>query len=144
MKIRAIAASDWPEVLDIETRSHEYPWGRDAFLKFSRKVKNTVLVFEQDCEVIGYLGYEKLTRRFQIHNLAVHPKYRRCQTATRLMEFCKARAEREKIKTLDVEVRERNVPMQLFLQSQGFLYVDTLGEYEGEDEDCYQFQWKAH
>ncbi len=141
--VRQYSTGDWPEIMDIEDNSHQYPWLEFKFRRTAMRRGVSMLVAELECEVVGFIVFERLNDRIVLLNMAVHGKYRRNGIGRDLMERCKKRTDM-KVNRVVAEVWERSVAAQLFLKNEGFVRIDTLKNvYEdAPDDDCYLFQWK--
>ena len=75
-----------PDVLDIDSRSHDQSWGEEKFLETLRR-RNTIglVAFDGNLDVIGFAVYELLKDRIDILRLAVHPLYRREGVGTEMV-----------------------------------------------------------
>lgn len=130
--------------MDIERHSFEWPWGEDDFRHTTNSQTVTCLVAEHDCEVVGYVVFERMESAIFVSNLAVHAKYRHSGFGTQLMDAVKDRV-RNRIKRVIADVSEYSDPSQLFLRSQGFICTEILYDYFDEDippQDAYRFVWE--
>ena len=99
-------------------------------------------------EVMGYVIERFHPDSVEILTMAVEPAFHRFGSGTVLMNNCKTRARHNPVKRRFIEttVSEENVSAQLFLQSCGFRYVQTVrGGFTsyGRTADGYQFSWKV-
>lgn len=146
-KLRFLSPSDWPEVMDIERSSFEYPWREFDFRKTCRDDSVTCLVAEADCEVVGYAVFDRLERNIVLLNLAVHPKYRGSGVGVTLIDAVKARV-RGKVARVLADVSEYSDPAHLFLRKMGFVCTEIIADYFDETDgntpqDAYRFVWEA-
>lgn len=142
-KLRFIAPSDWPEVMDIERNSFDYPWMEIEFRRLVRQEETTCLVAELDCEVIGYVVYSRMAGGIFINNIAVHEKYRRGGVASEMLRAVKGRIH-GRWNYLFTYVSEYSLGAQLFLKSQGFSWTETIKDYFDEVEPkqvAYRMVW---
>jgi len=131
--------------MDIERHSFEWPWSEDDFRRMATSQSVTCLVAEHDCEVVGYVVFERMTNAIFVSNLAVHAKYRHSGYGTQLLDAVKDRV-RNKVKLLIADVSEYSDPSQLFLRSQGFICTEILHGYFDDDippQAAYRFVWEA-
>jgi len=150
VQIRWGIRRDLAQVLRIESLSFPTPWS-EADFSATLKQRNTIIrVAEFDEQIVGFLIYELNRERAQIANLAVHPDYRRCHIGTQLVEVLlgrvvtglSAHSHREAIR---VDVRERNLPAQLFFKSLGFSASRVVrGGFLDTGEDAYCFERKVN
>lgn len=144
-KLRFISPSDWVEVMDIENLSFDEPWLEMDFRRDVRRTNVTCLVAEVDCEVVGYVVFERLERNIILLNMAVHPKYRRSRVGSTLIESIKNRVH-SRLKRVIADVSEYNDAGHEFLKSQGFICTEILPDYfENADEPqaAYRFVWEG-
>jgi ribosomal-protein-alanine N-acetyltransferase len=146
-KLRFLRPSDWPEVMDIENQSFDYPWREIEFRRTIRSPGVTCLVAEMEFDVAGYVVYERLERNVVLMNLAIHPKYQRSGIGKALISDLKSRT-RGNVKRILTDVSEYNDNAHLFFKSQGFLCTEILADYYDDDDDypaqdAYRFVWEA-
>lgn len=136
-RIRWMLRRDLPEVLRIEELSTLYPWTETDFLRHLRHDKAIGFVVEyQEC-VIGFMIYEMLKASYCIHNFAVHPNFRRQNVGSKMVNKLHTKLS-DKRTRLTIEVRETNLPAQLFLRAVGFRAVHVIKSfYEDSGEDAY-------
>ena len=142
-QIRWLIRRDMQQVLDIEEASFEFPWDEDTFLQQLRQRNIIGMVYATEYSVLGYCIYELHKTRYDIMNIAVHPRYRHQGVATSLVNrlINKLDNRRSAVSTI---VRETNLSAQLFFQRQGFRATNVLRNwYDDCDEDGYAMQWTA-
>lgn len=142
-KVRWMMPKDWPEVMDIEEEAFGRPWLRIDFERTAQKRSSTILVAECDCEVVGYLAYERLARLVVLQRLAVHCKYRRTGAGSTLVKRLKQRLTGD-IKKIICDVNEYWVPAQMMLSREGFVCTESIDDYYGDDRDkasFYRFEY---
>lgn len=98
--------------------------------------------------------YEGEYDHYNILNLGVHDKFRRRGIGSLLLDRMKDRLERDEERDhLRFDVRETNLPTQLFLRNNGFLATGVLKRYfkdywteDGppEVEDAYNFCFRGN
>ena len=130
---------DIDSFVDIDTYSSEYLWTRDDFKAvFNEVYVNCFVVTTSPGKVVGFLIYEKGRKRHYILNLSVHPDYRRCGIGRILLNKLKSKIDSER-REIRFDVRESNLPAQLFLRSQGFrcekIAQDYFLDYYGDEDD---------
>lgn len=68
-----------------------------------------------------------------IHTLAVHPDYQKCGVGKELINFAIQYGKEENMKSIRLDVFEKNIPAINLYEKSGFHYVDTvdlgLGKY---------------
>lgn len=138
VKLRWFVPGDWPEIMDIENSSFERPWLRIDFQRTASKQNTVFLVAECDCEVAGYMVYERLERMLVLQRLAVHWKYRRNGTATMLIQRLKDRIGDNSPKAI-ADVNEYWLGAQMLLSREGFVCTESMDDYYGDERDSVSF-----
>jgi ribosomal-protein-alanine N-acetyltransferase len=141
--IRWMIRRDMPEVLAIEAHSFEFPWTDDDFLRCLRQRNCIGMVAEQGDRVVGFMIYELHRSRLHILNFAVHPQFRRHGVGEQMVSKLVAKLSSQRRNRIMLEVRETNLPAQLFFRSLGFKAISLLREfYEDTPEDAYLMQYR--
>ena len=136
--IRWMIRRDHDEVLEIERQSFENPWTEDDLLAFLLQRNSIGSVFEHDRQVVGYMLYELHRYRIRIVDFAVATEFRRCGIGRHMVERLIDKLSQQKRNSITLEVREKNLPAQLFFSAMGFRAVDVLRDYGNADrEDAY-------
>ncbi len=140
--IRWMIRRDMPQILEIEKSSFEFPWNEDEFMHCLRMRNCIGMVAEINEDVAGYMVYEIKRREIELLSFAVHPKYRRNGVGRTIIERLIAKLDYQRRSRIVVEVRERNLPAQLFLRGMGFLCTQVLrNHYETATEDAYLMEY---
>lgn len=136
-RLRPILSSDLEQIMAIERASFAYPWSQRFFLQELRVfcARSTVAVI--DDHPAGYIIYWLLPGEVDIHNLAVHPSYRRQGLGRMLLQAVIDEARREGRQRITLEVRKSNEPAQRLYQSTGFVPRGIRkGYYSDDGEDA--------
>lgn len=142
--IRWMIRKDLPTVLNIEERCFEYPWGENDFIAALRQRTIIGMVAERGDQVVGFMIYELHKTRLHLLSMAVDPDYSRRGIGRTMIEKLVSKLTYQGRNRLVLEVRESNLPAQLFFKSMGFQAVGILNHfYDDCDEDAYQFQLRA-
>jgi [ribosomal protein S18]-alanine N-acetyltransferase len=133
LRFRPMRSSDLSEVIEIEHASFTYPWSRNFFLQ-ELKVgcARSVLAVVGDRSV-GYIIYWLLQREIDVHNLAVHPAYRRRGIGKALLEAVIKEARHHRVDRVTLEVRKSNEAAQKLYQSLGFSAKGVRTAYYSDD-----------
>jgi len=143
LQIRWMIRKDLSEVLKIESQSFEFPWTEDDFLAFLRQRNCIGVVAEQDGEVVGFMVYELLKSRIHILNFAVSTELRRSGLGSQMIRKLITKLSPHHRKRIVLEIRETNLPAQLFFRENGFRAVRVLKNYyEAAEEDAYVMQYR--
>lgn len=138
--VRWMIGCDLPQVLRIEAESFESPWTEKDFRECIKRHNPSCvgMVVEEYKLVVGYMLYDLHKEMIRVVNFAVHPDRRRFGVGTSMIDTLKAKLSQQRRNAILIDVRERNLPAQLFLKSQGFkLTAAFRGAYEDTGEDCY-------
>lgn len=135
---RWMLTKDLDFVTSIETKNNEHYMSRDDMVKLLRKRSVVAIVAvegdnEDNGEITGFVIYELMNRRIQLHNLVVDQNHRKKGVGSILINTLKGKlSKRTKI---SAEVRETNLQMQLFLKSKDFNAVEILKNYFPDTEE---------
>ncbi len=145
MHIRWQIRKDLPEVLNIETRSFEFPWTEDDFVRCLRQRNCIAMVGEDEGgRVIAFMVYLLRDGFFELLNFAVHPDRCREGVATQMLQKLIAKLKLQGRTRILLRVRERNLTGQLFLRSMGFKAISVEREiYDETCEDAYLFEYRV-
>jgi len=143
VSIRWMSRRDMKEVLEIESECFEFAWNEEDFMQCLRQRNCIGMVAEYQGRVVGYMIYELQKTKIHLLNVATLSKFRRKGVGAQLVAKLIAKLGNQRRSRITLEVRETNLPAQLFLRSLGFLAIDILhGFYEGTNEDAYQMVYR--
>lgn len=135
--IRWMIRRDLPTVLNIEDRCFEFPWKEDDFIRALRQRTVIGMVAERGDQVVGFMIYELHKHRLHLLSMAVDPDYSRQGIGTAMVEKLVSKLSYQRRNRLVLEVRESNLPAQLFFKAMGFKATCVLHKfYEDTDADC--------
>jgi ribosomal-protein-alanine N-acetyltransferase len=141
--IRWMIRRDMAEVLDIERHSFEFPWFEEDFIRCLRQRNCIGMVAECGERVVGFMIYELHKTRLHILNFAVAPEFRRRGVGRQMIEKLLGKLSSQRRVRITLEVRETNLPAQLFFKTAGFRAVTVLrAYYEDSPEDAYLMQFR--
>jgi len=142
--IRWMIRRDMPEVLDIESESFEFPWLEDDFIRCLRQRNCIGMVAEHEDKVVGFMIYELHKTRLHILNFAVAEAYRMQGVGRQMASKLISKLSQQRRSRIVLEVRETNLPAQLFFKHQGFRAVTVLRDfYDDTPEDAYIMQYRC-
>ena len=142
--IRWMIRRDLPTVLNIEERCFEYPWKEEDFIRCLRQRNCIGMVAERGDQVLGFMIYELHKTRLHLLSMAVDPDYSRQGIGRIMVEYLISKLSYQRRNWLVLEVRESNLPAQLFFKSMGFRAVGILNHfYDDCDEDAYQMVFRV-
>lgn len=144
--IRWMIRRDMPSVLSIESQSFEFAWSEEDFIRCLRQRNCIGMVAEQNEQVVGFMVYELHKNRLHVMNIAVDPNCRRQGVGSAMVKKLVSKLSFQRRTRILLEVRETNLPAQLFFKDQDFRAISVLREfYDDSPEDAYlmQFRYRA-
>jgi len=144
VNVRWMIRRDMPEVIAIEREAFEFPWSDDEFTGCLRQRNCIGMVAEMADSIVAFMIYELHRTKLHVLNFAVLRSHRRLGIGTRMMEKLVAKLTPERRGRIVLEVRETNLPAQLFFRSLGFRATSVLKDfYQDSTEDAYLMQYAA-
>jgi ribosomal-protein-alanine N-acetyltransferase len=141
--IRWMIRRDMPEVLQTEQESFEFAWTEEDFLRCLRQRNCIGMVAEQGEKVVGFMIYELHKAKLHILNFAVSPRARRHGVGAQMVAKLISKLSSHRRTRITLEVRETNLPAQLFFRAQGFRAIRVLRAfYEDSGEDAFLMQYR--
>src|SRR5262245_16411213 len=141
--IRWMIRRDMPEVLQTEQESFEFAWTEEDFLRCLRQRNCIGMVAEQGEKVVGFMIYELHKAKLHILNFAVSPAYRRTAIGAQMVAKLISKLSSHRRTRITLEVRETNLPAQLFFRAHGCKAIGWLGSYyEDSGEDSFLMQYR--
>ena len=136
---------DMAEVLEVEQEAFEFPWSDEDFTRCMRQRNCIGMVAEMADSVVAFMIYELHRSRLHVLNFAVRRSHRRLGIGTQMMEKLTGKLTPERRSRIVLEVRERNLPAQLFFRSLGYRAISVLKDfYQDTTEDAYLMQYALH
>lgn len=143
VQIRWMIRRDMPEVLGIEAQCFEFAWTEEDFLCCLRQRNCIGMVAERQERIIGFMIYELLKHQLHVLNFAVGPWARRQGVGSQMVDKLVHKLSQQRRQEILLEVRESNLPAQLFFRDQGFLAANIFrAYYEDTTEDAYQMKYR--
>ena len=140
--VRWMIRRDMPDVLAIEREAFEFPWSEEDFTRSLRQRTCIGMVAEYADSVVAFMIYELHRTRLHVLNFAVMRSHRRLGIGTQMLRRLIAKLAPERRSRIVLEVRETNLPAQLFFRAAGFRAVTVLRDfYRDSDEDAYLMQF---
>lgn len=139
--VRWMIRRDMFEVLDIEKQSFDQPWTEEQFIHCLRQRNCIGMVLEEDDRVIGFMIYELHKTRLAILNFAVALSKRRSGVGRSMVDKLIGKLSPARRTKLLIDVRESNLPAQVFLGRVGFRCVGIKDDAY-PNEDGYAFEYR--
>ena len=141
-QIRWLIRRDMEEVLTIERNSFQSAWTEEEFLCCLRQRNCIGTVAELDHRIVGFMIYELHKSMLRILNFAVAPEFRRGGVGNQMVQRLIDKLSQQRRREIVLEVRETNVPAQLFFANSGFRAVTVLrNHYNDTCEDAYYMRY---
>ncbi len=141
-QIRWLIRRDMDEVLAIERYSFQFPWTEEEFLCCLRQRNCIGTVAELDHKIVGSMIYELHKSILRILNFAVAPEARRHGIGRQMVQRLIDKLSQQRRREIVLEVRETNVPAQLFFSNNGFRAITVLrNHYDDTCEDAYYMRY---
>ena len=135
--IRLISETDLDAVLAIEEDCYPHPWSSRQFLQEVENPVASILVYEIENEIAGYICYWLIAGEMQILNLATSPRLRRHGIAAQLLEQALERCSASDLSSSWLEVRSGNRAAIALYQRYGFKLSGTRRAYYRDGEDAF-------
>ena len=141
--IRWMIRRDMADVLAIEQECFEFPWYEEDFIRCLRQRNCIGMVAEASERVVGFMVYELHKHRLHILNFAVSEQFRRRGVGTQMAKKLITKLSHDRRSRIMLEIRETNLPAQLFFRTLSFRAVSVLRQfYEDTPEDAYLMQYR--
>lgn len=143
--IRWYIRRDMPEVLAIEADSFEFPWTEKDFLYCLRQRNCIGMVAEHEDRVVGFMIYELNETRIRLLSIATAADCRRQGIGTALVAKLIRKITPQRRTAITLEVRETNLPAQLFFRRHGFRVTAIRRGVYGDDtpDDAYSMRYQV-
>ena len=141
--IRYMSRKDINEVLKIENKCFEFAWNEEDFMSCMRLRNCIGMVAESQGRIVGYMLYVLEKGKIHLLNVAMLPEFRRKGIGKQLVAKIIAKLGSQRRTRIVLEVRETNLPAQIFFRSLGFLATGIMRDFhEATDEDAYEMVYK--
>jgi len=134
--IRLISEFDLDDIISIEVDCYDHPW---SSLQFSQELENpvsSILVYEADDKIVGYICYWLIVGEMQILNIASSSQFRRQGIAVQLLEEAFRRCSQIELSSAWLEVKSGNFGAIALYQRYGFILSGTRKAYYRDGEDA--------
>jgi ribosomal-protein-alanine N-acetyltransferase len=141
ISVGPMSQCDLEEVLEIEKKSFPSPWSKALFVRELSNRASKLFVAREEVEgmarLFGYVCFWIVADEAHILNLAVHPSYRRLNTASLLLLHTLAYCREQGVVHIFLEVRRSNRPAQSLYKKFGFV-INSIrkGYYNDTREDA--------
>ena len=143
VEIREMKKEHLDGVMVVETLSFKIPWSRSSFIEeLTNNDLAIYLVAMSEDKVIGYGGMWRIFDEGHITNIAVHPEFRRCGIASKLMDKILTICNEKGIKGLTLEVRKSNISAQKLYIKYGFKIEGMRKKYYADTGEDALIMWR--
>lgn len=137
-----IRRMDWSDIDMIVALEHELfssPWDRDTFeYELGKNAFSSILVLEENGEILGYIGMWLLGDQTQITTLGVKKKFQGNGYAKILMDKCIEVTKNLGYRNINLEVRVSNQKAINLYEKCGFKIITIRKNYyQNNHEDAY-------
>jgi ribosomal-protein-alanine N-acetyltransferase len=139
VKIKPMEKSDIDKVVAIEAQAYgEHHWSKESFLgELSNDLAKYFSAFNEDGELIAYVGCWQILEEAHLTTLAVLPEYRRKHIGEILLKTIIDECYKNMVKFITLEVRVGNKPAIALYEKYGFKSLGTRkGYYQDNNEDA--------
>ncbi|MBQ9328469.1 MAG: ribosomal protein S18-alanine N-acetyltransferase [Solobacterium sp.] len=136
--MRRMEEKDLDQIVELEKKCFpQNPWPRSSFeYEFHENPFATILVYEEDDRIIGYVDYWIMYENAQLADIGVDPSVQRHGIGRALMDECIHAAEAEGCEVMSLEVRVSNTPARALYESYGFIQAAVRKGYYENGEDA--------
>jgi [ribosomal protein S18]-alanine N-acetyltransferase len=132
-----MTTADIENVIAIERASFQFPWSTRFFLDELQVDCARSILAEVEGRIVGYILFWLLPEEVDIHNIAVHPDFRRQGIGRLLLEQVVAAARGQERLRVTLDVRLSNAQAQNLYRSFGFVTRGVRkGYYSDNGEDA--------
>jgi [ribosomal protein S18]-alanine N-acetyltransferase len=129
--------ADLDEVMAIERTSFRHPWSSNFFLEELQVACARSILAQLNDKIVGYVLFWLLPESVDIHNIAVHPAFRRQRIGQALLQQVVEQARSRNSSRVTLEVRVSNIAAQKLYESVGFVSQGLRkGYYSDDGEDA--------
>jgi len=136
--IRPALPSDIDRIYSLELLCFRDPWSRDSHADGLSNPDSVFVVLQssEGAAVIGFACAVIVLDEAHIHNIAVHPDYRRAGLGGRLVDGLLSEAARRGASRACLEVRASNHPAIRVYEKRGFKIDGVRKKYYQDGEDA--------
>ena len=141
--IRDMKESDLDRIMEIEEKSFNPPWSREAFLlELTKNLLAKYIVAEVDGVVVEYGGIWFIIDEGHVTNIAVDEKYRSKGIGSKILEGLIQLCIDRNITAMTLEVRKSNEIAQSLYKKYGFRECGIRKGYYHDNHEDAIIMWK--
>ncbi len=130
--------SHFPEVLEIEQESFEFPWEKDDFVSILSKPGNLGRIAKYEKKIVGFLAFRLERNCIHILNFAVRSDFRRQGFGTQLLDDMLEHRVNQRRDHISLVIHEENKPGWDFLVANKYRAATLLRNYWEKSDDPYK------
>lgn len=134
--LRLATQDDVDALLQIDAQSHHATWTAAHFQTACTSEHDTVLLLENDTEVMAFIVWQRVLDEMELHLIATAPAYRQQGHASTLMREMLQAACTHATQRILLEVRANNVNAQALYAKHGFQPIARRKNYYDGTEDA--------
>ncbi len=141
--VRWTTRDDLKDILRIEKLSFDTcAWNEDEFLRCYRTISNIGMSAKCDGLIVGFMIYElESPHKINLLKFAVDPVWRGRGVGRSMLAMLHRKLSQHRRDTITLDVRESNLPAQLFFRSQGFRAAAILPGFYTDGADAYRMRY---
>ncbi|WP_369583068.1 ribosomal protein S18-alanine N-acetyltransferase [Kingella oralis] len=133
MHIRPATVADIPALASLDQQTNPHPWTANQFQAAHQPPIRTLLIAENDQQIIGYIAWQHIQDEIELHLIATAPSHRQQGIASQLMQQLIATAQQHHARII-LEVRASNHIAQALYRKHQFTPIATRKNYYGNED----------
>ena len=134
--IKCCTKDDIDIVYEIDNTSSCYNWTKSMFLKELENKNSSFRILFIDDKIIGYIVYHIVLDEAEILNIVINNEFKRQNLGKYLLEQTISEISKQNVKTIFLEVGEKNIPaINLYLKF-GFKQYNKRNNYYKNGENA--------
>ena len=133
MHIRPATPADLPALVALDAQTNPHPWTANQFQAAHQLPIRTLLIAENDQQIIGYIAWQHIQDEIELHLIAIAPSHRQQGIANQLMQTLIATAQQHHARII-LEVRASNHIAQALYRKHQFTPIATRKNYYGNED----------
>ena len=133
MHIRPATVADIPALASLDQQTNPHPWTANQFQAAHQPPIRTLLIAENDQQIIGYIAWQHIQDEIELHLIATAPSHRQQGIASQLMQQLIATTQQHHARII-LEVRASNHIAQALYRKHQFTPIATRKNYYGNED----------
>ena len=129
--------ADIPAVAELERKVFSQPWSEEGLKHYLDVGLTLFIVAKEENNLAGYAAVLSILDEGNLVSIIVDEDYRQCGIATEILDILYEELKKEKVTSLNLEVRESNLAAIALYEKEGFEKVGRRkGFYDKPKEDA--------